>query len=150
VSYSTSNSITLAPNNCHRLFDSYSMATFLQDLVLRLQQGDQPSPKLIIVGTFIAVALATIISTYLTDRPYKNIPMSGEATTTIWQAKTRWLSSARKLMVDGLQKVCPVRHTHEYTPRTKLRQEQRASVPGRCQRWAYDRPASRYDGRGQE
>lgn len=78
------------------------MATLLQDLALRLQQGDTPGAKSIVITIAIATVLVSIVSVYLTDRPYKDLPISGGKTATTWQAKKRWLSSARELMNDGL------------------------------------------------
>jgi hypothetical protein len=81
------------------------MSTLLQDLATRLEQGDIASAKSIFITIEIATVLITAISIYLTDRPYKGLPTPGEKTKTIWQAKQRWLSSARELMIEGLRKV---------------------------------------------
>jgi len=80
------------------------MATILQDLVSRLQQGDTPGVKSTVITALITTVLAALVSVYLSDRPYKHFPIPVQKTKTALGAKQQWLSSAREILTEGLRK----------------------------------------------
>lgn len=86
-----------------------TMTSYLQDLAWRLQRGDFASAKSICVLFLFFAVLITAITIYFTDHPYRGISFGGEKPRTIWQAKQRWLSSAKEIIKEGLRKVSTIR-----------------------------------------
>jgi hypothetical protein len=84
------------------------MSTYASQLASQLLQGECLGLKGAVLTVVFGMIAVTALSVYFTDRPYDKFPMCGkdDSTKTSWQAKQRWLSSAKKILTEGFQTVC--------------------------------------------
>jgi hypothetical protein len=84
------------------------MPTYASQLASQLLQSEGLSLKGAVLTVIFGMIAVTALSVYFTDRPYDKFPMRGkdDSTKTSWQAKQRWLSSAKKILTEGFQTVC--------------------------------------------